>query len=186
MEENELDDGILDCIIVTHEHYDHICGVNRWVERFGCPVWCGHAAVQGLRDPRINLSHYGSGLFRLLPQWVECDNKFGEIKNYSCNANVFLENGQIFDWQGNTFLVLETPGHSPGSICLLVNQVMLLSGDVLLKDSPSCVRIRGGNRCELLEKSFPLLRRLDQNILVLPGHGGSFYLRDYSFWGETT
>ncbi|KAJ3240267.1 hypothetical protein HDU78_002370 [Chytriomyces hyalinus] len=74
-----------------------------------------------------------------------------------------------------TFQFLHTPGHTPGSQCVLVNQTRLLSGDTLF--------IRSCGRCDfsdssprLLGASLERLSRLRDDVVVLPGHdyGGEF------------
>jgi glyoxylase-like metal-dependent hydrolase (beta-lactamase superfamily II) len=66
------------------------------------------------------------------------------------------------------FTVLETPGHTPGSVCLLCENV-LFSGDTLFAGSCGRTDFPGGS----MEKMMASLRRLGQlegDLRVLPGH----------------
>jgi len=65
--------------------------------------------------------------------------------------------------------ILHTPGHSPGSVCLLAGEV-LFSGDTLFQGSVGRTDLPHGD-ARRLEESLRRLAALDPEILVLPGHG---------------
>jgi glyoxylase-like metal-dependent hydrolase (beta-lactamase superfamily II) len=65
--------------------------------------------------------------------------------------------------------VLHTPGHTPGSICLLANGA-LLSGDTLFPGGPGYSRDHAALAQEILSITGRLYR-LPDDTLVLPGHG---------------
>ena len=70
---------------------------------------------------------------------------------------------------GNThFSVIETPGHTKGSVCYLINGY-LFSGDTLFYKAHGKTDIFGGSDSEIKE-SLLKLARLDDNIIVYPGH----------------
>src|SRR5687768_9011839 len=43
-----LEPGMIDAIVVTHEHSDHICGVARFARKFGTPVWLTHGTLRSV------------------------------------------------------------------------------------------------------------------------------------------
>ena len=67
------------------------------------------------------------------------------------------------------FTVLETPGHTPGSVCLLCENV-LFSGDTLFAGSCGRVDLAGGVPAQM-GASLKRLAELPGNYAVLPGHG---------------
>ena len=67
------------------------------------------------------------------------------------------------------FTVLETPGHTPGSVCLLCENV-LFSGDTLFAGSCGRVDLAGGLPAQM-GTSLKRLAELPGNYAVLPGHG---------------
>lgn len=186
MSGTELESAVLDGIILTHEHYDHICGVEKWKEAYSCPVYAGSSAVKGLSDPRMNMSHYGIGTFEVLFSEDDSLHALGEISDYSLTPDCVWEDGEVFLWQENEIRILHTPGHSAGSICLCVNGKYLFCGDTLLADLPTGLRWKGSNARRFREETIPKLRALDRNLLVCPGHGNRFLLGDYQFWEQTT
>ncbi len=64
---------------------------------------------------------------------------------------------------------LHTPGHSPESMCIIVNKSVLLTGDTLFIGECGRVDLPGGNAAKLHD-SFGKLRNLDRNLIVYPGH----------------
>lgn len=64
---------------------------------------------------------------------------------------------------------IHTPGHSPESMCIIVNDFALITGDTLFIGECGRVDLPGGDAGQLFE-SFKKLRELDQNLAVYPGH----------------
>jgi glyoxylase-like metal-dependent hydrolase (beta-lactamase superfamily II) len=65
--------------------------------------------------------------------------------------------------------VLHTPGHTPDSICLLANGV-LLTGDTLFVGECGRTDLTGGSARDMYNSLFQKLMKLDDNIEVYPGH----------------
>lgn len=172
--------GIIDFILLTHEHYDHISGVNFWREKTGAKVICSEACNEALKNPLKNFSIFFKD-FCELQTMVAVDR---EVENceYRCSSDITFENSFTFEWQGNYLKIFETPGHSKGSICVIVNDNVLFSGDSLFKDYPTMCKFPGGSKKQWCEKSIHLLKSLPGNIQVFPGHLESFYIKDYMFW----
>ena len=56
--EIDIDDNCVDYILLTHEHYDHISGVNHWKERTNATVLCSKNCAKNISNPSKNLSKY--------------------------------------------------------------------------------------------------------------------------------
>ena len=65
----------------------------------------------------------------------------------------------------------ETPGHSKGSICILVDEKILFSGDTLVTGHETILRLPGGSKKDFAGITLPYLESLDREIMVYPGHG---------------
>jgi hydroxyacylglutathione hydrolase len=76
--------------------------------------------------------------------------------------------------------VLHTPGHSPGSICLLFDN-RLLTGDTLFIDGCGRTDIEGGNAMQLFN-SLEKLKKLPDDIIIYPGH--NYGREPYSTLGQ--
>jgi hydroxyacylglutathione hydrolase len=82
-----------------------------------------------------------------------------------------LADGEVFNVGDAQVQVIHTPGHTPGSICLLVEGAVL-TGDTLFPGGPGRTRTAENLRTEI-ESITTRLHTLPPETLVLPGHGGS-------------
>ena len=83
-----------------------------------------------------------------------------------------LDEGDIVTWGGDSLTVLHTPGHTPGSICLLCeDQKVLFSGDMLFQGAIGSTAFVLGNDADMV-RSCARLTELDPALRVYPGHGG--------------
>lgn len=168
----------IDYIILTHEHYDHISGTNALRKRFGCPVLCSDACAARIKDPVANLSHY----FNAYAQMQTGEPITDEIlltEDYVTYADATFAGQMTLDWQGHRLELTETPGHSPGSICILLDGTFLFSGDTLLPSGKAMTRFPGGSSRRYREKAIPYLRSLPPDTTVYPGHYEAFRLGDH-------
>lgn len=167
-------DGLeIDKIILTHEHYDHISGVNAWKSTTNAAVLCSKACADNIKDPRRNLSNHFKE-FCELQTWVQIDRMPTENPNYSCKADEWFEDEMSFDWRGHKWHLFELPGHSSGSIGILLDSQHFFSGDSLLENSEIELRMPGGSRKNWKEISIPRLKRKINNVRVYPGHFQEF------------
>ena len=132
-------------ILLTHGHFDHCTGVAGMLERHPeLPVYiCEKDVTDGV----------GSEMqFARLPE-----------KNQR-----YYKDGDTLTLGALTISVLETPGHTPGSVCLLVGDVMF-AGDTLFRGSCGRTDLPGGDmRVQL--RSLKRLAELPGDYEVYPGH----------------
>ncbi len=84
--------------------------------------------------------------------------------------DIGVKDGQELNLGSNVRLrFLLTPGHSPDSMCILVNDLALITGDTLFIGECGRVDLPGGDASELFD-SFEKIRRLDPKLTVYPGH----------------
>ena len=84
-------------------------------------------------------------------------------------ADKMLHDGDSVQVGEIVLRVLHTPGHSPGSICLVGNDVVL-TGDTLFAGSIGRYDLPGGSLKEI-KKSLKKLMILPDHLKVYPGHG---------------
>jgi len=82
----------------------------------------------------------------------------------------FLQDGQILTFGGISLKVLHTPGHSPGSVCLLVGKI-LFSGDTIFPNGPGNTSIPRADHQEILKSIYSKIFTLPEDTILYPGHG---------------
>ena len=141
------------CIITnTHLHIDH-CGADEaFKELSGAKIALHRVQKENYQLVVID----GARLFGMEPQ---------EFADDYCLDENYLNVGEV------EFEILESPGHSPDSVCFYHRQdKILICGDVLFEMNTGRVDLPGGNGDEL-KKSIESLSRLEVEYL-LPGHMG--------------
>lgn len=149
------DNGIeLKAIFLTHAHFDHIMGVQELYEQLGIPVYMNPA------DTAVYLmtEHYSgkAGLPVIRHDW--------EITPAS--------EGKVISLGGMNWEVIETPGHTPGSVCYYEREEgVLLSGDTLFAGSIGRTDFDFSDYDKEIVSIMEKLIWLDAGTQVLPGHG---------------
>ena len=143
----------LDAILLTHGHFDHVGAVKELHEATGCKVYL---CAEDLSLPA---------------KWTA-----GELTY----TDTYGE-GDVLELSGLTIRVLHTPGHTAGSVCLLVDDT-LYTGDTLFARSCGRTDLPGGDS-QVILTSLRRLHDLEGDYTVCPGHSGSTTLsleREYN------
>jgi len=135
----------IDYILLTHEHYDHISGVNTWKKATGALVLCSKACAENIQNPKKSLANHFKE-FCELQTWVVLDEIPASDPEYTCLADQTFEDEMNLEWQGHFFRLFEIPGHSQGSIGILLDGKEFFSGDSLMENSEIELRMPGGSR----------------------------------------
>jgi len=170
-----------DYVILTHEHYDHIAGLNKLREIIGCPVIAHKKCSESIQSPIHNLARYYHILVTLSKEKRPAeDYELPNInRHYKCQkADIEFTDHYYLDWYSHKIFIQKTPGHSEGSCCILLDDRYLFTGDTLVNDYEVIFRFPGGNKEAYYEYTMPFLRTLSMDTIVYPGHGETFLLRD--------
>ena len=134
---------MLDAILLTHGHFDHVGAVKELQEATGCKVYL---CTEDLSMPA---------------KWTA-----GELFYTDSYGE-----GDELDFAGLHIRVLHTPGHTPGSVCLIVED-SIFSGDTLFASSCGRTDLPGGDG-EVILTSLRRLAELKEDYTVYPGHSAS-------------
>jgi hydroxyacylglutathione hydrolase len=145
----------IEAILLTHAHFDHIGGVEEIRKLKKCPVYIHDLEADWLTNPKKN----GSTRYPELGSPIVTD-----------PAEFALDEGQVLEFLGIKLKVFHTPGHSPGSVSFLYDH-HLFGGDVLFKLSVGRTDLPGGDTNTLLDSIQGKLFKLDDEVIVYPGHG---------------
>jgi glyoxylase-like metal-dependent hydrolase (beta-lactamase superfamily II) len=138
----------IDIVIITHGHPDHMEAVRTFVDT--AALIAVSAAEMGFIKGVAHHHREALGLSDFKP-------------------HILLHEGELHVGNVN-FQVIQTPGHSPGSICLYwSDRKVLFTGDVVFDQGIGRTDLPGGNG-RALKESIKSISRLDVEYL-LPGHG---------------
>jgi len=84
--------------------------------------------------------------------------------------DLFIDDGQVLEFGSRSIQVLHCPGHSPGSVCFILDG-LLFSGDVLFRDSVGRVDVQNSSKEDQVRSVRRLYSTLPENTPVYPGHG---------------
>ena len=141
-------------IVITHAHIDHIGGAQKLKQATGAPVYMNpdDAELQEMLDVQAGW------LGVRPPEQVEIDAP--------------VKDGDKLVVGATEFHVLETPGHTRGSISLWIpSERKLVAGDTLFRDSIGRTDLPGGDGRQILRSIRDKLVPLPDDTLVIPGHG---------------
>ncbi len=144
-----IDPARIKLILFTHGHPDHIEATDRF----------GEEAIRGMgKQEYLYMQEEGNDLFLATGARTP-------MKPFK----LLLNEGSL-DLGDKTFMVISTPGHSPGSICLYSKkEKVLISGDTLFYLGVGRTDLPGGDTGQLMD-SIKKLSKLDIEYLI-PGHG---------------
>lgn len=144
-------------IVCTHTHIDHVGAIYD---------------LQQKAATRASIHKADLFLFEALDTQAEW---LGMPAPKSGTIDSFLNDGSSVSCKGVELGVIHTPGHTPGSTCFLLEngRNILFAGDTLFKNSIGRTDLWGGSTPEILASIHRKLLTLDDDTLVIAGHGPS-------------
>lgn len=159
-------------VLLTHEHCDHIGGLNTLREHYPVTVVSSSPCSRAIQNSRENMSrmmalflYYESGQTVLTP-----------YEPFVCGPADLHFSGTIrFSYEGLPVKMKVLPGHTHGSSVIFLGG-RLFCGDYLLPEKRVLTRLPGGDEEEYLKLARPWLSRIPDGARICPGHGEPFFM----------
>jgi glyoxylase-like metal-dependent hydrolase (beta-lactamase superfamily II) len=145
----------LKAVLLTHGHLDHLAGIGKLLPFVGERIYISSSDAPLLKRPPEEIQ---------AALGMRCD---------GVEAFRTVADGDVLSLGAYSVKVMETPGHTRGSVCYLVRQdeeEILVSGDTLFAQSVGRTDLPGGDS-DMLDASLRKLAALPDDLVVLPGHG---------------
>jgi hydroxyacylglutathione hydrolase len=153
---------VIEKILLTHSHWDHIADAKALVDATHVPIYV-HPLDAG------NLERPGS------------DGIVAPVAVAGVKEHKPLHEGDRLHVGDILLEVIHTPGHSPGSVCFyLASEHVLISGDTLFKGSIGHLHLPTSRACDMWD-SLRKLVKLPKHTRVIPGHGPDTTLEQESW-----
>lgn len=144
--------------LLTHGHLDHTFSVKPLADGYSIPAYIHSEDRRFIADPAgihgAQFVEQLSGMNFEEPEKVET-----------------LRDGSILEILGISIRAIHAPGHTKGSLMFLLNDEVLLSGDVLFAGSIGRTDLPTGSSSDMKKTLKQKVLTLDDNLRVLPGHG---------------
>ena len=141
-------------IVVTHAHIDHVGGALQLKKATSAPILLNQSDMPLLKMMDVQAGWLGVATPEIGP------------------PDTSAEEGMVVGVANHAAQVIQTPGHTPGSICLhFVPDNLLLAGDTLFAGSIGRTDLPGGDSRKILHSIHDRLLTLPENTRVIPGHG---------------
>ncbi|AMC93357.1 hypothetical protein AOC36_05010 [Erysipelothrix larvae] len=138
-------------ILLTHGHFDHIAGVDHLMQE-NTILYISDKDKDYLVNPQLN----GSWMIQ---------------ENLMINATPTIINSNKIEVDSFTFKVIETPGHTHGSVAFLLDKHCFI-GDFIMDGSIGRTDLEGGSSLEMRNSLITFKKRFEnKKISLYPGHG---------------
>ncbi len=116
-------------VILTHEHYDHCAGVNHLIELYKIDLICSEITSTRIANSKLNFSEYKE-----------------EYEKFTINTKaIIVNNNAKIEFNYREIQFIETPGHSPGSLCIILDDA-IFTGDTFMGKIKTPLKLPGGNK----------------------------------------
>ncbi len=129
-------------ILLTHHHYDHVGAAERVKAVFDCPIYIHRN---------------------------DCDMY---CSTYKRNVDVYMEDGDVIDLEGEKIVVINTPGHTRGSVCFYSEKSKVcFTGDTIFNVDLGRTDLEDGSEKQMRDSILNIIDKWSNEIMIYPGHG---------------
>jgi glyoxylase-like metal-dependent hydrolase (beta-lactamase superfamily II) len=144
--------------LLTHGHLDHTFSIKALADGYQIPTYIHSEDRRFIAEPAGILS----------PEFAS---HLGSMQFSEPNQVEALRDGAILEFIGLNIRAIHSPGHTKGSLMFMVNDELLISGDVLFAGSIGRTDLPTGSASEMRKTLLTKVLPLSDDVRVLPGHG---------------
>jgi glyoxylase-like metal-dependent hydrolase (beta-lactamase superfamily II) len=144
--------------LLTHGHLDHTFSIKALADGYQIPTYIHSEDRRFIAEPAGILS----------PEFAS---HLGSMQFSEPNQVEALRDGAILEFVGLNIRAIHSPGHTKGSLMFMVNDELLISGDVLFAGSIGRTDLPTGSASEMRKTLKGKILPLSDEVRVLPGHG---------------
>lgn len=144
-------------VLLTHEHFDHCAGVDALAKDYSFRLIASDQTAARITNNKTNFSAY-----------------YEDIEPFEVQTSVdTVYDGEVIEFENQKVECLETPGHSPGSMCYIIGN-FVFTGDILLNGTKTPLKLPGSCKDKHEASLNRLKSLLKSGMIVCPGHGETF------------
>ncbi|NEW78101.1 MAG: MBL fold metallo-hydrolase [Gelidibacter sp.] len=153
-------------IILTHEHFDHIWGVNDLKSIYNeskiiTTQLCGDKIINKKKNMSVFYDQIG-------------------FETYPCDISIESISYSLA-WNGMNFNFIKTPGHTDCGMSIVFSNKIFV-GDLIIPGYLTVTKLPSGSKNDLLKSFYFIIENYkESNLRVYPGHGNSFLLNNIDF-----
>ncbi len=160
-----------DYIFLSHEHFDHVNGLEEIRKKYSVPVVASNLCSERIQQVNDNLSRIAD----LLHYFKTGRSPEKRTEPFVCrSADITFDDYYEMSWQGHKIKFRRAPGHSPGSVLISVDDNIVFTGDYMFFDSKGTLRLKGGSEEDYERYTVPLLESIPIGSRIYPGHGQNY------------
>lgn len=165
-------------ILLTHEHFDHTCGIPWFREHYDAKVICQEETLD-VRRQRFFCRPLVISIFMTDENGGERSKALEtEYMPYVITAEQTYREILDISWQGHILHLEHLPGHSPASSLIIMDEQCVFPGDSLIPDADPTIRWPWSDAKIYWEKTVPRLLQIPKECMVYPGHRNIVKMED--------
>ncbi len=157
-------------ILLTHEHFDHTCGIPWFRQRYNTTVICQEKAL----DSRIQRFCGRPITVSLILSDQGRDKEKEELEKeypqFTFSAEKTFSEEYDFLWHEHTIHMEHIPGHSPASSLIVIDGKNVFTGDSLIPGCEPTLRWPGSDKEMYHRITVPRLLKIPEGSVIFPGH----------------
>ncbi len=164
--------GVLKVLcLLTHEHFDHTNGISNLRMNFNTHLICQQNAISPKSQKYSNRPTVVSIILRDRGMDKEADEIENQFRPYTYTAEETFDTHMDTVWEGHRIHLESTPGHSPSSCLIWLDDIICFTGDSLIPNTETTTRWPGSNAKLYYSDTLPKLQKISASTYIFPGHG---------------